>query len=139
MNFKRLLDTPIGISCISIILGLGLATLFRKVCTDKNCIIFNGPVITDVQDKIYQYNDKCYQYTIEPTSCDQSKKIVDIKSSIETDHFQTLSTHTSSIEFQRNVTPNGSTILQTHPLESYVDSKIISSTHLDIKKNYTFI
>ena len=52
MNFKRLLETPMGISFISIILGLGLATLFRKVCTDKNCIVFNGPVIEDIEDKV---------------------------------------------------------------------------------------
>ena len=87
MYFKRLLETPIGKTFISILLGLGLATLFRKVCTDKNCIVFNGPVITDIQDKTYKYNDKCYKYNIEPTLCDNNKKIVDIKSSVEIENF----------------------------------------------------
>ena len=31
MNFKRLLHTDFGQTIISILLGLGLATLFRKV------------------------------------------------------------------------------------------------------------
>ena len=40
MNIKRLLNTHLGRIIISILLGLGLASLFRKVCTDKNCIKF---------------------------------------------------------------------------------------------------
>ena len=49
MNFKRLFHSEVGKNIISIILGLGLATLFRKVCHDKNCIRFNGPIITDIE------------------------------------------------------------------------------------------
>ena len=58
MNFNRLLNTKLGVFFISIILGLGLATLFRKVCNDKSCIIFNGPIISDFEDKIYEYDAK---------------------------------------------------------------------------------
>ena len=87
MNFKRLLNTPIGVAFISILLGLGLATLFRKVCTDKNCITFNGPVITDIVGKTYQYGEKCYKYDINPTTCNKNKKIIDISSPIEIEKF----------------------------------------------------
>ena len=80
MNFKRLLHTQLGITFVSIMLGLGLATLFRKVCTDKSCIIFNGPVIHDVTDKTFKYDEKCYQYEAVPTTCDQNKRIIDIRS-----------------------------------------------------------
>ena len=45
MNFKRLINTSLGKIIISIMLGLGLATLFRKVCKDKNCITFKGPIL----------------------------------------------------------------------------------------------
>ena len=83
MNFKRLLNTQIGIAFISILLGLGLATLFRKVCKDKNCIVFNGPVISDISGKTFKYGEKCYKYEINPTTCDKNKKIVDIKSADE--------------------------------------------------------
>lgn len=83
MNFKRLLHTKMGVIVISIVLGLGLATIFRKVCTDKNCIIFKGPIISDVVDKTYKHGEKCYKYTINSTTCNPNKKIIDIKSSIE--------------------------------------------------------
>jgi len=83
MNFKRLLHTKMGVTVISILLGLGLATVFRKVCTDKNCIIFKGPVISDVVDKTYKHGEKCYKYNINPTTCNPNKKIIDIKSKID--------------------------------------------------------
>jgi len=83
MNFKRMLNTEIGVAFISILLGIGLATLFRKVCTDKNCIIFNGPVITNISGKTYKYGEKCYQYEPTPTKCDKTKRIIDIASSVD--------------------------------------------------------
>ena len=85
MNLKRLISTPLGIVFISLLLGLGLATLFRKVCNDKNCIIFNGPIISEFDKKIYQYGNKCYQYDTTATNCDKTKKIIDITGPISSD------------------------------------------------------
>ena len=78
MNFKRLLNTPLGNILISIILGIGLATIFRKVCTDKNCIIFNGPIINEFENKIYKHGEKCYKYTVVSDTCNPTKRIIDI-------------------------------------------------------------
>jgi hypothetical protein len=77
-----MLYTDVGRIIISLLLGLGLATLFRKVCTDKNCIEFRGPIISDVEDHIYQYGENCYKYKIKPVKCDKSKKTVDIASPV---------------------------------------------------------
>jgi hypothetical protein len=78
MNFKRLLYTELGRIFISIILGLGLATLFRKVCTDKSCIRFNGPIISDLEGKTYKHGDKCYKYSTHADKCDTTKKQIDL-------------------------------------------------------------
>jgi hypothetical protein len=78
MNFKRLLYTDLGRIFISIILGLGLATLFRKICTEKNCIRFNGPIISDLEGKIYKHGDKCYKYSTETDRCDSTKRQIDL-------------------------------------------------------------
>jgi hypothetical protein len=78
MNFKRLLTTPLGQIMISIILGLGLATLFRKACNDKNCIVFNGPVIKEIEGKIYKHGEKCYKYSSVSDKCDSTKRVIDI-------------------------------------------------------------
>lgn len=78
MNFKRLLNTPTGQIFISILLGLGLATLFKKTCTDEKCIVFNGPVIEDIKDKTFKHGEKCYKYKSEPGKCDSTKRVIDV-------------------------------------------------------------
>lgn len=79
MNFQRLLHSNIGVIFISILLGLGLATLFRKVCKDKTCIEFNGPILAEVSGKIYKHGEKCYTYTLETDSCKENKKTIDFR------------------------------------------------------------
>ena len=56
MYLQRLLNSKMGKITLSIILGFGLATLFRKVCTDKNCLVFNGPIISETD--IYKELDQ---------------------------------------------------------------------------------
>lgn len=68
-NFKRLLYTSVGKIIISIILGLGFASLFRKACHERDCITFNGPIIDQVKGRVFQYGDECYKYTPRATTC----------------------------------------------------------------------
>tara|TARA_Y100000816_G_C25939005_1_gene489731 strand:+ start:408 stop:644 length:237 start_codon:yes stop_codon:yes gene_type:complete len=76
MNVRRLLHSNIGKSIISILLGLGLATLFRKVCNDRNCLLFKAPEPSEIKDKIFKFNKKCYKYKEEAESCSNNKKII---------------------------------------------------------------
>jgi hypothetical protein len=61
---------------MSILLGFGLASLFRKVCKDRNCLLFHAPPLDDFNDKIYKSNKKCYKYTPIPTKCSLKSKII---------------------------------------------------------------
>ena len=42
MYLRRLIYSNIGKYIISILLGLGLSTLFRKVCNERNCMVFKA-------------------------------------------------------------------------------------------------
>ena len=79
MNFKRLLHSSLGKIIISIMLGFGLATIFRKTCKDKNCLTFKGPILGDIDGKIYKHGEKCFQYSPVSMPCDENKQIVDIE------------------------------------------------------------
>ena len=76
MYFKRLIYGEPGKIIISIILGLGLATLFRKVCKDRDCIIFRAPDIKKIHNQIFKFEEKCYKFSEEIERCDSKKKIV---------------------------------------------------------------
>lgn len=63
------MNTEYGSVVISIVLGLGLASFFKKVCKDGRCIIIKGPPINEVNKNIYKINEECYKYTPFATKC----------------------------------------------------------------------
>ena len=76
MNIERILHGKIGKIFMSVLLGLGLATLFRKVCNDRNCIVFKAPNIKKIQNQIFKFQDKCYTFTENIEKCNNNRKIV---------------------------------------------------------------
>ena len=75
-NFKRLLYDPIGQTIISILLGLGLATLFRKACNKRNCLVFRAAPLKKIKGQIFKYENKCYKFSPKAESCKRGKKSV---------------------------------------------------------------
>ena len=65
-----LYDSELGLKFISILLGFGLASLFRQVCKDDKCRIIKGPNIKEIEKKVYKIDDKCYKYKPVATVCD---------------------------------------------------------------------
>lgn len=75
---KRLLYGKFSKYGLSIVLGLGLATLFRKACDSKNCLVFKAPPMDKIDKQVFKYNEKCYTFNKSMQSCDKNKKIVPI-------------------------------------------------------------
>jgi hypothetical protein len=61
MEIKRLLYGKYSIYVISALLGFGLATLFRKVCKERNCLVFKAPSINKIEGKTYKVDNTCYK------------------------------------------------------------------------------
>jgi hypothetical protein len=80
INISKFVKSNTGKYVVSILLGLGLATIFRKVCKDNECIIFNAPDLNEVENKIYKQDGKCYKYDLVSTKCNKTKKDVFISS-----------------------------------------------------------
>lgn len=55
------------ISCF--IVGLGLSLMFRKVCEGPECVIVKGPPVSQIKDKVFKFDEKCYTYSTVATSC----------------------------------------------------------------------
>ena len=68
------LKTEAGIMIISIIWGLGLATLFKKSCQGDNCkvIEYRGPPVSNTK-YFWKYDgsNKCHQWTPYLTKCEK--------------------------------------------------------------------
>lgn len=78
MKVKQLINSKEGKYIISVILGLGLATMFREVCKDKTCIQFKAIGEKEIKDKVYKHDSKCYKYSLKSSSCNKDKQIISI-------------------------------------------------------------
>ncbi len=75
LNLTKFVKTEAGKAIMSILLGFGLATLFRTVCKGKNCIVEHACPLEDTETKVFKHDDKCYQYKPVSASCDTKKQI----------------------------------------------------------------
>jgi len=73
MHLEKFLNTQSGKYIMSMLLGFGLATLFRTVCTGNKCILVKGP---DIKDKIFKQGDKCQSFKYTPVSCNSNRRQV---------------------------------------------------------------
>jgi hypothetical protein len=76
LHLKEIINSARGKYVLSILLGLGLATLFRRACKDRNCLVFRAPKISEIKGKIFGHNDKCYTYTEKNSTCKNSPENV---------------------------------------------------------------
>ena len=76
IHFGKFVHTETGKIIMSILMGLGLASLFRTVCKDHNCLVFHAPPLDELQDKIYKTEGKCVKYVPVPTKCSLRAKTI---------------------------------------------------------------
>ena len=74
MDLSKFVKNRTGKILMSIILGLGLATLFRQICKGKNCVIYKAPIINETD--VYKFDNDCYSFEKNPIKCDNNKKTI---------------------------------------------------------------
>ena len=76
MHLSKFFNSYTGKIIMSVILGIGLATLFRTSCKGKNCIVLYAPNLEEVDGKIFKQDNKCYKFSTSSIKCDANKKSV---------------------------------------------------------------
>ena len=76
MNLLDLVKSQFGKYVMSIMLGLGLATIFRRTCKDRKCLVFVPPEMDSLSKDIYEYNGKCFKYEAKGIACDKTRTTV---------------------------------------------------------------
>ena len=77
MDLKGILHSKNGKILMSVLLGIGISTLFRKVCKERNCLVFKAPKMDKIKDKVFKFNEKCYTYTENLRKCNANKQIIE--------------------------------------------------------------
>ncbi len=68
-HLSKFINSSQGRYLMSILLGVGLATLFRHKCQGGRCKIIRAPPLGEVSEKVYKFGDACYQFEPKSTSC----------------------------------------------------------------------
>lgn len=72
--FQRALHTEYGRIVISILLGLGLSSLFRKACKGTNCIQFKAPSVKELEKDIFKHGETCHKFRAVTKNCELPEK-----------------------------------------------------------------
>jgi len=62
LNLGKFVHTEKGKMVMSILLGFGLASLFRQVCKGTNCTKFYAAPLDQIKDKIYKNGKSCVTF-----------------------------------------------------------------------------
>ena len=68
-NFINILKVKGMSTFISLILGFGIAALFRPVCKGPDCVVVRGPPVQDIRNAVYQFGSKCIEFKTVPQEC----------------------------------------------------------------------
>ena len=74
-DIDAVLDVPGLATLISIVLGFGIAAMFRPLCKGPDCVILRGPPVTDIRGTVYQFGSKCVEFEPKPIECPKGNTI----------------------------------------------------------------
>ena len=75
LNIQKFIKSKTGMNILSILLGLGLATMFKMSCDTRDCIVFQAG---DMDVDIIKYGNDCFKAKEKPVKCDKTKKKIQI-------------------------------------------------------------
>ncbi len=53
-------------------LGLALASFFKRSCKGKKCIILKAPSPQEMTSNVYKFSNKCYKFDTNVTNCNEA-------------------------------------------------------------------
>jgi len=73
IQFSKFFRSETGVKLLSIMLGLGIAGLFKMSCDSRSCLVFKGPTFEE-NNKTIKVNKDCYKVSENIIDCDSSNK-----------------------------------------------------------------
>lgn len=73
IRFQKFLMSETGKKLFSIMLGLGVAGLFKMSCDSRSCLVYKAPEFTE-SNKTVKYNEQCYGVKEKMIDCEESNE-----------------------------------------------------------------
>jgi hypothetical protein len=69
-SLVKAIHTEYGRILISILLGLGVASLFRKSCKSADCFKFKSPSVKGIDGEIFRHGGTCHKFRAVTKNCE---------------------------------------------------------------------
>lgn len=73
-TLQKTINSQYGKILVSILLGLGLASLFRRTCHGIGCLKFIAPSVSNVEKKVFHHGNNCHRFKAITKNCESSKE-----------------------------------------------------------------
>jgi hypothetical protein len=77
INWLNIMQVQGLATLISLLLGFGLAAIFRPLCKGPECLVLRGPPVSKIRGSVYQFGSKCVEFNAKPVECPKQGEIVD--------------------------------------------------------------
>jgi hypothetical protein len=67
--YMQIMQIPGMAALISLVLGFGIAAMFRPLCKGADCLLVRGPPVHEIADAVYQFGKKCVEFQAKPMEC----------------------------------------------------------------------
>jgi hypothetical protein len=68
-DLAAILKIPHMGTLLSLVLGFGIAAMFRPMCKGPDCLILRGPPVSEIRGAVYQFGSKCVEFVPKAVSC----------------------------------------------------------------------
>ena len=76
LQLGKFVHSENGKIIMSLLLGFGLASLFRTVCKGNGCLQFHAAPLDKIKDKVYRNGEKCMTFKPINSKCSLNAKVV---------------------------------------------------------------
>jgi hypothetical protein len=68
-DLEALIKIPHMATLISLVLGFGIAAIFRPLCKGPDCVVLRGPPVSEIRGAVYQFGTKCVEFVPKTVPC----------------------------------------------------------------------
>ncbi len=82
INWLTIMEVPGLATIMSLLIGFGIAAIFRPLCKGPECVIMRGPPVGDIRGSVYQFGSKCVEFDAKPVECPKQGSTVPVVETI---------------------------------------------------------
>ncbi len=69
ISWEKFFNLPGVTTLLSLLLGFGIAAIFRPLCNGPDCVVIRGPPVNDIRGSVYQIGKQCVEFKPKPIAC----------------------------------------------------------------------